>query len=312
MKSAPVWGLPNMNEPAPIVACFGETLWDFLPRGAFPGGAPFNVAYHLHRLGLQAHLVSAVGQDLLGDDLLRRMKDWGLDTTGVSRRLGLPTGYVRALLDAAGSAHYEIATEVAWDQIIPGEDSTRAVFGAGALVFGTLAQRSAVNRASLDRLLAVLPAGALRVLDVNLRAPHDDIEFVRDCARRASLLKLNSDEAARLNHARPGEGRDEDHARSLARDCGCALVCITAGEKGAGILAEDTWHPAPTPSVTVRDTVGAGDAFTAGLLAGLLLHRETPANALQRASRMGAFVASQDGATPAYSVNEAGQPTLSP
>jgi fructokinase len=298
-----------MNNPAPIVACFGEILWDFLPRGAFPGGAPFNVAYHLHRLGLHAHLVSAVGQDLLGDDLLRRMKDWGLETSGVTRHLGLPTGYVRAQLDAAGSAHYEIATEVAWDQIIPGEDSTRAVFGAGALVFGTLAQRAAVNRASLERLLSVLPAGALRVLDVNLRAPYDDIEFVRDCARRASLLKLNSNEAARLNHAQPGEGRDEDHARDLARDCGCAIVCITAGEKGAGILANDTWHEAPAQPVTVRDTVGAGDAFTAGLLAGLLHHHESPADALARACRMGEFVAAHDGATPGYHLTENGQPT---
>lgn len=297
-----------MTAARPSLLCFGEILWDFLPAGLFPGGAPFNVAYHLHRLGLRAHLVSAVGQDLLGDDLLRRMKDWGLEATGVARHLGLPTGYVRALLDASGSAHYEIATEVAWDQIIPGEDSTRAAFGASALVFGTLAQRSAVNRASLDRLLAVLPAGALRVLDVNLRAPYDDIEFVRECARRASLLKLNSDEAARLNHAQPGEGRDEDHARGLARDCGCALVCVTAGDQGAGILAQDTWHTVPARPVAVRDTVGAGDAFTAGLLAGLLAHRESPAEALARACRMGAFVASQDGATPAYSLNDAGHP----
>ena len=297
-----------MSDPRPTVVCFGEILWDFLPRGAFPGGAPFNVCYHLHRLGLRAHLVSGVGHDLLGDDLLRRLKGWGLELEGVTRHRGLPTGHVRAVLDATGSATYEIAPEVAWDQIIPGEDTLRAVFGAQALVFGSLAQRSTVNRASLDRLLAILPAGALRVLDVNLRAPHDAPALISELARKATLLKLNADEAARLAEAQPGFGREEGHARALAEKYGCALVCVTAGKDGAGLLTEGTWHWAGAQAVTVRDTVGAGDAFTAGLLAGLLLHRESPAAALARACRMGEFVATQDGATPAYVTDEKGLP----
>ncbi|MDQ5980990.1 MAG: fructokinase [Verrucomicrobiota bacterium] len=297
-----------MSDPRPTVVCFGEILWDFLPRGAFPGGAPCNVGYHLHRLGLRAHLVSGVGQDLLGDDLLRRLRDWGLETEGVTRHRGRPTGQVRAVLDATGSATYEIATEVAWDQIIPGEDTLRAVFGAQALVFGSLAQRSPVNRASLERLLAILPATALRVLDVNLRAPHDAPALINDLARKATLLKLNAGEAARLAEDRPGFGREESHARALAEKFGCALVCITAGKDGAGLLAEGAWHWANAQPVTVRDTVGAGDAFTAGLLAGLLLHRESPSAALARACRLGEFVASQDGATPAYTPDAQGLP----
>jgi len=292
-----------MNEPRPTVVCFGEILWDFLPRGAFPGGAPFNVAYHLHRLGLQAHLASAVGQDLLGHDLLHRLKHWGLETDGVTRHLGLPTGHVRAVLDTSGSATYEIATEVAWDQIIPGEDTTRAVFGARALVFGSLAQRSPVNRAALDRLLAILPATGQRVLDVNLRAPHDNLNLVRDLARRATLLKLNTHEAARLTEQQPGFGREENQARILAGETGCPTVCITAGDDGAGILSLDRWHWVQARPVVVRDTVGAGDAFTAGLIAGLILHQEPPAVALERACRLGEYVATQDGATPDYSAS---------
>ncbi len=297
-----------MSDPRPTIVCFGEILWDFLPRGAFPGGAPFNVCYHLHRLGLRAHLASAVGQDLLGDDLLRRLKGWGLETDGVTRHRGLPTGHVRAVLDATGSASYEIASEVAWDQIIPGEDTTRAVFGAQALVFGSLAQRSPVNRAALDRLLAALPGDALRVLDVNLRAPFDAPALINDLARKATLLKLNSDEAARLAEDQPGFGREEGHARALADKFGCPLICVTAGPRGAGILAGGVWHRSDARPVTVRDTVGAGDAFTAGLLAGLLLHRESPATALARACRMGEFVASQDGATPDYAADSTGHP----
>lgn len=297
-----------MNEACPGVVCFGEILWDFLPRGAFPGGAPFNVAYHLHRLGLRAHLVSGTGQDLLGDDLLRRLRHWGLATDGITRHRGLPTGYVRAELDASGNPSYEIATEVAWDQIIPGEDSIRAVFGAQALVFGSLAQRSAVNRASLDRLLAILPADALRVLDINLRAPHDDLPLVRTLAGKCTLLKLNAAEAARLNDEQPGYNREESHARALAERHGCRLVCVTAGEHGAGLLAEGAWHWVAARSTTVRDTVGAGDAFTAGLLAGLLLHKEAPAAALARACRLGEFVAAHDGATPTYTTDAQGLP----
>lgn len=301
-----------MDQPAPSVICFGEILWDFLPRGLFPGGAPHNVAYHFHRLGLRPHLVSALGQDVLGDELQRRLQHWGLDLLGLSRHLGLPTGYVTATLGSSGDAHYVITPSVAWDQISLGEDTVRAAVEARAAVFGSLAQRSTYNRASLARLLAGLPPDALRVFDVNLRPPHDDLNLVRELAARATLLKLNSTEAARLVEDSPGYGREEPHARALARQTGCPVVCITAGEHGAGILSDDTWHWETGRPVAVRDTVGAGDAFLAGLLAGLLRHRETPALALARACRLGEFVAARDGATPPYQCDTSGGPTEGP
>lgn len=301
-----------MVDPAPTVICFGEILWDFLPRGLFPGGAPHNVAYHLHRLGLHPHLVSALGRDVLGDELHRRLQYWGLDLLGLTRHLGLPTGYVTATLGSSGDVHYEITPSVAWDQISLGEDTVRAAMSARAAVFGSLAQRSTCNRAALSRLLAVLPPDALRVFDVNLRPPHDDLDLVRELAARATLLKLNSTEAARLVGDRPGVGREEPHARALARQTGCPVVCITAGEHGAGILSDDTWHWEPSHPVVVRDPVGAGDAFLAGLLAGLILHRESPAVALARACRLGEFVAAHDGATPPYRCDPSGSPADHP
>jgi fructokinase len=289
-----------MSDPVPTVVCFGEVLWDFLPDGLFPGGAPFNVGYHLHRHGLRVHLASAVGRDLLGDELLRRLKHWGIDAVGVARHQGLPTGYVRAELSATGDAHYEIAPSVAWDQIATGEDTILATHDARALVFGSLAQRSTFNRAALERLLAVLPDAALRVFDVNLRPPHDDLALVLDLARRATLLKLNKAEAARLCDDSAGFGQEEAHARQLADQTGCQLVCITAAEHGAGLLHAGHWRWEPGRPVAVVDTVGAGDSFLASLVASLLRGDLPAAEILARACRLGEWVATQRGATPTY------------
>ncbi len=290
-----------MPDSAPKVVCFGEILWDFLPRGLFAGGAPHNVAYHLHQLGLAPFMVSAVGRDLLGDELLRRLMHWGLPTEGIARHLGLPTGYVRATLGETGDASYEITPEVAWDQIPTNGDVIQVTNQAQALVFGSLAQRSHFNRAALDRLLAVLPATAWRVFDVNLRAPHDDLDVVSELAGRATLLKLNVAEAQRLaGFGVSSTDGEESLARKTAERTGCACVCITAGERGAGLLTEGCWHWESARPVQVRDSIGAGDAFLAGLLAGLLRHREAAPVALVRACRMGEFVAGSDAATPPY------------
>lgn len=287
------------NDARPIVVCYGEALWDILPGGIFPGGAPFNVAYHLQQLGVRPHLVSAVGRDLLGEELLRRLKSWDVEATGIARHHGLHTGYVRASLGATRDAKYEIATEVAWDQISTGEDTIRAAYAARAIVFGSLALRSTMNRATLDRLLPVLPLDAMRVFDVNLRPPHDDLNLVREFARRATLLKLNADEAARLTNSEPGFGREEHHARELQAAHGCPLVCITSAQHGAGLLVHDRWHWETGHKVTIEDTVGAGDSFLAMLIA-QRLRGTSDAESLARACRLGEWVASQRGATPAY------------
>jgi len=292
----------------PTVVCFGEILWDFLPDGLFPGGAPFNVACHLQRRGLHAHLCSAIGRDLLGDELVRRMRHEELEIDGLTRHQGLPTGYVRASLGTAGDAHYEITPSVAWDQITPGEDTIRAVHGARALVFGSLALRSAYNRAALDRLLAVLSARPERdpgpepliAFDVNLRPPHDDLPLVRELAHRATLLKLNQAEAARLAGSEPGFGREESHARTLAASTGCSFIVITGAEHGAGFLRNGEWRWETGRPVRVQDTVGSGDAFLAALVAGLVLGSGSDAEILARACRLGEWVATRRGATAPY------------
>src|SRR5690606_25964893 len=172
-----------------------------------------------------------------------------------------------------GGARYDITPSVAWDQIFMTEDVTRAAQEAQALVFGSLAQRSPFNRTVLNRLFAVLPERDLawRVFDVNLRAPHDDLELVRGLAPRATMLKLNAEEAARLCGDAPDDlGHEEARARSLANTTGCPIICITAADRGAGLLRDGQWHWEPGRPVTVADTVGAGDAFLASLLIHLL------------------------------------------
>lgn len=290
-----------MTDTPARMLCFGEILWDFLPAGLFPGGAPFNVAYHLHRLGAQVHLVSAVGRDLLGDELLRRLSHWGLDTDAITRHQGLPTGYVVATLNDTGDASYEITPSVAWDQILINEDATRAAMQARALVFGSLAQRMPFNRAALERLLAVIPAEAWRVFDVNLRPPHDDLDLVHHLARQATLLKLNAAEAARLVDGGDEEpGREEADARALADRSGCPTVCVTAGARGAGLLRAGSWHWESGRAVAVADTIGSGDSFLAALVTHLLTGRLSDGESLAHACRLGEWVASQRGATPAY------------
>lgn len=290
-----------MTDPKPTILCFGEILWDFLPAGLFAGGAPFNVAYHLHRHGADVKLVSAVGRDLLGDELLRRIKAWGLSTDTIALHQGLPTGYVRAELSASGDATYDITTSVAWDQIVTDQDSMQSAMTARALVFGSLAQRSVFNRAALDRLLATLPAEAWRVFDVNLRPPHDDLPLVRELAAKSTLLKLNAAEAARLaDGGSEADGREEADARALANQFGSDTVCITAGPRGAGLLRRGKWHWEPGRDVAVADTVGAGDSFLASLLSGLIAGRLSDADCLRYATRLGEWVASQRGATPDY------------
>jgi len=282
----------------PRIACFGEILWDMLPAGLFVGGAPFNVAYHLKQQGVDARLISAIGKDQLGDELFRRLAGWDMPADCLSRHDNLPTGTVRATIGSKGDASYEILENVAWDHIPLNPQCLRFIAQADGLVFGSLAQRSQANRDALHQLLDQLPEKALRIFDVNLRPPHDDLALVQSLTKRASLLKVNSDEAARLaNSHKSADSHQQEHARTIAKDSGCQLICVTSGAHGAGLLANDEWIWETGRNIQVADTVGAGDSFLATLVAGLFASGPT-AETLARACRIGEYVASQRGATP--------------
>ncbi|MEO7415118.1 MAG: PfkB family carbohydrate kinase [Opitutaceae bacterium] len=289
------------------VACFGEALWDILPRGLFLGGAPLNAAYHLSRHGLNALPISAVGKDFLGTEALRRMHGWELDTRFIGRLAGRPTGTVRAALDRQGIPSYRIASDVAWD-LIPTPPALLRRTPPAAIVYGTLALREASNRGALSRLFAAWP-GARRVLDLNLRAPFDPEGAIAFALAHAQFVKLNDEELTRIVRL-PTRTPDElaRAARLFARRKKLSRVCVTAGARGAGMLWDGQWHWADGRRVEVRDTVGAGDAFLGSLLAGMLQAHVEPAAALRRASRVAEFVAAHDGATPAYRIGPGGLP----
>ncbi len=288
-----------------VVLCFGEMLWDSLPRGLFPGGAPMNVAYHLRQLGLRAAPVSAVGRDALGDELFRRVTAWGLDTDFIRVRDDKPTGLVRVRTEKGGPA-YDIVENVAWDWIELPAHPPEFVDQACALIFGTLAQRAEHNRKQFSRLRE-LCGKALKIFDVNLRPPYDAPELVWSLAKAVDVIKLNHDEAARLLEKTYRVAELDSAARELSAKTNCPCICITAGRDGSGLLMDSHWTWLPSNPITVKGTVGAGDSFLAALVQGLLAGNKSAPDILKRARNLAEFVASQDGATPAYVVSPEGE-----
>ncbi|MBI3850533.1 MAG: carbohydrate kinase [Verrucomicrobia bacterium] len=287
----------------PII-CFGEILWDSLPRGLFPGGAPMNVAYHLQQLGSHPIPVTAVGRDSLGEELLQRLKTWGVDTSGVSVHPTKPTGLARVTV-VDGGPRFEIVEDVAWDWIELSVEVMEHAPQSAAVVFGSLAQRSEYNRQSLADLLDHCPT-ALKVFDVNLRPPYHSAERVWALAQRADLIKLNDHELiSLLNESAPPADLAEA-VRRFSKRAGVGKVCLTAGAAGAGLLLDGEWFWESAKPVSVRDTVGAGDSFLAALLFGLLQGINPPAEILRRACRLAEVVVTRDGATPAYHLDEFG------
>ncbi|MBV8899298.1 MAG: carbohydrate kinase [Verrucomicrobia bacterium] len=285
---------------------FGEILWDCLPTGRHAGGAPFNVACHLVQLGVSSSLISSVGQDALGDEILELAQRNGVNLDFISRaRPGLATGTVLATIDALGNATYDIVQPVAWDEITVSDAALQAVSQAGALIFGSLASRSPYNLEQLGRLLAV--KGPLRFFDVNLRPPYADPARIVQLAAHADVLKLNHDEVGQLaawlqtGEARPNPAEDAEAVAAacaiLSQATGTPRICVTMGSAGAALWDRGSLVSASAPKVAVQDTVGAGDSFMAALMVGLTRGAETQ-TVLETACRLGAYVASQAGAIP--------------
>ena len=278
------------------VLCVGEVLWDALPAGLFLGGAPFNVACHLRAAGVAATLVSRVGADHLGEEVRARAARYGVGTDLLQVDPALPTGFVRVAVDEAGDARYEIVEPAAWDAIESSAALLARAAAARAVVFGSLAQRGAASRATIERLW---DTPALMVFDANLRPPYDDRDVVRRSLRRADVVKVNAAELRRFAAWFRLRGAGErQQAEALAESFACRVVCVTRGAEGAALLNEGQWSEHPGFEVEVRDTVGAGDAFLAVLLAGLFTGVDDR-TLLRHANLAGAYVATQSGAVPA-------------
>jgi fructokinase len=280
--------------PSSEVLCVGEVLWDALPEGLFLGGAPFNVACHLRAAGTPVSMVSRVGNDRLGQEALRRAVRYGVGVDLVQVDDTLPTGFVSVTVDDAGIPTYEIVAPAAWDAITASDALLARAADARAIVFGSLAQRHAISRRTIERLL---DSEALKVFDVNLRSPFEDRDIVRYSLERADVVKLSETEMRQVANWFDLRGSPRDTAARLAESFGCSVVCVTRGSKGAALWHDGTWSEHPGFTVEVKDTVGAGDAFLAVLLVGLLSGGDD-GMLLQNANLIGAYVATQFGALP--------------
>ena len=288
--------------PRPIVVGLGELLWDLFPSGKQLGGAPANFAYITALLGDSGIVASRVGDDRLGQEALWHLKSCGLDVSRVQRDLSHPTGTVRVEVDSKGQPEYQITENVAWDFLEFSEDWISLARSAHAVCFGTLAQRNSVSRSAIRAFLSALPSFAIGIFDVNLRQSFFSPEILRDSARHAKVLKLNHEEFPRFldllqcplkNSARS----DIAAARWLCGEFTMRLVCITRGSHGSILVTANSHHEHPGFPVKIADTVGAGDAFTATLVHHAL-RGSSLATMNAAANRMGAWVASQEGAMP--------------
>jgi fructokinase len=292
----------NDNSPRPLVVGLGELLWDLFPKGKQLGGAPANFAYITALLGDCAVVASRVGNDRLGQEALWHLRSNGLNIDHLQRDTQHPTGTVKVEVDAKGQPEYHIIENVAWDFMEFSEDWISLARSTHAVCFGSLAQRCAVSRATIKAFLSAMPSFAIGIFDVNLRQSYFSSEILRDSARFAKVLKLNHEEFPRFLDLmqcplKNSERTDVAAAHWLCKEFGIQLVCVTRGSNGSLLATASSQNEHPGFRVKIADTVGAGDAFTATMVHHAL--RGSSLSAINAAAnRMGAWVASQEGAMP--------------
>ena len=277
-----------------MIISIGEVVWDIFPDRRVLGGAPVNVACHLRRLGVEAGIVTRIGLDELGDRTIGSLVALGLSIDGVQRG-ELPTGMVKVTFDENKQHQFEIVSPAAWDNIDPEEALSFVGQRPFKMVFGTLAQRDERSRRAVR---ALWQQAEQRFYDVNLRPPYTSRQVVEESLAVAELVKVNDEELLELGCWHNSVGEDKkDIAHQLMGRYNISVLVVTEGERGAWLLDGDDFFQVPGPQVTVADTVGAGDAFFAALLAGYTGGKSW-GDCLKAANRLGGFVASQHGATP--------------
>lgn len=279
------------------ILCFGEILWDNLPSGAVEGGAPMNVALHLSRFGINSSIASSVGNDKKGTDLISFLTKSGLRTDLVQIHRSLPTSEVLVFLDEHNTASYEICEPVAWDEISLTPELINETKSSSAIVFGSLASRNSVSRETLLNLLE--NDSILKIMDVNLRPPYDIETNVKLLLEKSDIVKLNDEELMKITGWYKLPGTLKERIISFGNLLNLETLIVTMGKNGAYVLHKNELYHHKGFKVATKDSVGAGDAFLAGFLAAFFDGKGLN-TALIEASAIGAFVASQPGATPNY------------
>ena len=282
----------------PEIICFGEVLWDLFPDGKKLGGAPLNVALRMKSWGINTHIISSVGNDPLGEEILAHIKKQGLNTQFIQTNEDFGTGVVKVTIDKKGGATYEISHPVSWDKIEINPEIQKRVSNSEAFIFGSLVARDKVSKSSL---LSLIKTASYPVFDVNLRPPHYSIEDLECFMNLAKFIKFNDEEIQEISFALGFKNKNlENQIKFISERTNTKTICVTLGKDGAILLQNETFFKQKGYPAQVMDTVGAGDSFL-GTLLSLLLRQKDPKEALMKACAIGAMVTQSKGANPMIS-----------
>ena len=281
-----------------LVIGMGESLWDVLPSGKKIGGAPANFAFHVSQFGLTSCVVSAIGDDALGNEIIENFTSNGLNQ--YIEKVPYPTGTVQVEIDQAGIPQYDIKENVAWDNIPYSPQLEAIAKKTKAVCFGSLAQRNIVSRTTINKFLDAMPQNddTLTVFDVNLRQGFYNKEILCNSMQKCNILKINDEELVTISRMFGYPGIDlQDKCWILLGKYNLKMLILTCGINGSYVFTPGNISFYPTPKVEVADTVGAGDSFTAAFIASILKGKEIP-EAHRIAVETSAFVCTKKGAMP--------------
>ena len=280
-----------------IIVGLGEILWDMLPAGKQLGGAPANFAYHAKALdsdNIVSYIVSAIGNDPLGTEIQNRLDRLNINHTHLYINHTLKTGSVSVSLDKQGLPDYTIEQNVAWDFIPEIPDNFQHPIDA--ICFGTLAQRSPVSRESIQNFLATLPETTLKIFDINLRQSFFSQKIIESSLTLANIFKINDDELKIISKLLNIPGNEEQQLKTISRRYTIKLAILTKGGSGSLLYTENNTSVHPGFKIKSKDTVGAGDAFTAAVVIGLLKGFDLD-KINDCANRIASYVCTRSGAT---------------
>jgi len=281
--------------------CFGEILFDVFLEHKKIGGAPLNVASRIKSLGGDVSIISAVGSNSNGRELIAYIKNLGINAKTIEIKNEYPTGMVNVILNEKGNASYDIHYPSAWDKIEPSVSNTSIVEEADFFVYGSLASRDAVSRNTLKQLLEV---ANYKIFDVNLRVPHYTQKTLIDLMNAANFIKFNDDELFEIaNYLKSTHKSLEQNIKFVAKETNTAAICVTLGSHGAVLYWENNFYYNCGFKVKVIDTVGSGDSFLATLIYKLFTDKDAQI-AINFACAVGAIVAQYEGANPTIHQSE--------
>ena len=281
-----------------LIIGMGEALWDVLPTGKKIGGAPANFAFHVSQFGLPSCVVSAIGDDTLGNEIIENFTSKGLNQH--IEKVPYPTGTVQVEIDQAGIPQYDIKENVAWDNIPYSEELEALAKRTKAVCFGSLAQRNIVSRTTINKFLDAMPKTdeTLIVFDVNLRQGFYNKEILCNSMQKCNILKINDEELVTVSRMFGYPGIDlQDKCWILLGKYNLKMLILTCGINGSYVFTPGNVSFYPTPKVEVADTVGAGDSFTAAFIASIIKGKEIK-EAHRLAVETSAFVCTKKGAMP--------------